>query len=138
MGREQLAGCGQDIYAEIFGTTDDPTLAQRLHGLAIPAAAHFSEASHTADRLFALGWTAAQKQVGDPLLSDDVADVVAVDHDGHEIEVQLLRDRDAIECLNEIRLHFLAEGLQYLYYTPTLRESGKKSLPTAVEAILLH
>jgi hypothetical protein len=23
-------------------------------------------------------------------------------------------------------------------YTPTLRESGKKSLPTAVEAILLH
>jgi hypothetical protein len=25
-----------------------------------------------------------------------------------------------------------------LKYTPTLRESGKKSLPTAVEAILLH
>jgi hypothetical protein len=26
----------------------------------------------------------------------------------------------------------------YRLYTPTLRESGKKSLPTAVEAILLH
>jgi hypothetical protein len=26
----------------------------------------------------------------------------------------------------------------YRYYTPTLRKPGKNSLPTAIEAILLH
>src|SRR5207253_7456121 len=35
MGREQLAGRGQGIDAEIFGTADYPALPQRLDGLAI-------------------------------------------------------------------------------------------------------
>src|SRR5260370_25264696 len=68
MGREQLAGRGQGIDAEIFGTADDPALPQRLDGLAIPRAAHVGEAGDTPDPLFALRRTAAPEQRGDPLL----------------------------------------------------------------------
>src|SRR6202042_3363617 len=42
--------------------------------------------------------------------------VVAVDHDGREIKVELLRHRDAVERLDEIRLHLLAEGLKDLHH----------------------
>jgi hypothetical protein len=114
-GRQQLTARGQGIDAEVFGTADDPTAPQRLDRLAIPRAAYVGEAGHPADRLFTLGWTAAQEEVGDALFRDDVADVVAVDHDGREIEVQLLRHFNAVERLDEVRLHLLAEGLEHLH-----------------------
>ena len=90
------------------------------------AAAHLGEAGHAADRLFTLGRTAAQEEVGDALFRDDVGDVVAVDHDGREIEVQLLRHRDAVERLDEVRRHLLAEGLEDLHHQ--LAPAGQISL----------
>jgi hypothetical protein len=95
------------IDAKILVTADDPPLPQGRDGLAIPPTTHVREAGYAANRLFTLGGTPAPEQVGDPLLGDDVGDVIAIDHDGREIELQLFRHRDAVERLDEIRLQLL-------------------------------
>ena len=48
-------------------------------------------AGHAADRLLALLVAAAQQQVGDAFLGEDVRHVVAVDHDRRQLHAGLLR-----------------------------------------------
>src|SRR5271154_7433576 len=80
-GCKQLARRIQHVDTEVFRSSDHAALVQRLHGLAITAAPDIGVAGDAANGLLALGAAAAQQQVGDALLGDDVADVVTIDHD---------------------------------------------------------
>ena len=77
-------------------------------------AAYLGEACDAAYGLLALLCRAAQEQVGDAFLADDVRHVVPVDHDGRQIELELLGELEAIELLDKDRHHLLAEGLDEL------------------------
>ena len=82
---------------------------------AIPPAADLGVAGHAADRLFALVRIAAEQQIGDAFLGDDVRDVVAVDHHRRQFELQLLGEFQRIELLDEQRHVLVAEGLADLH-----------------------
>jgi hypothetical protein len=79
------------------------------------AQAHGGVAGHAADRLLALLVGAAQQQVGDAFLGQDVGDVVAVDHHRRN-GIRPARPAPGIELLDEGRLHVLAEGLHHLHH----------------------
>src|SRR5580698_6570228 len=57
---------------------------------------------------------AAEKQICDGFLADDVGHVVAVDHDGRQIELERLGELDSIELLDKDWHHLLAEALDEL------------------------
>ena len=77
-------------------------------------AAHLGEARDAADGLLALLGRAAEQQIGDAFLADDVGYVIAVDHDGCQIELELLGELEAVELLDKDRHHLLAEALDEL------------------------
>src|ERR1700722_14600731 len=104
----------QRVDAEILRPADDLPLAQLLNHLAVAPTAHFGEARDAADRLLPLLSRAAKKQIGDAFLADDMGYVVAVDHDGRQIELELLGELEAVEPLDKYRRHLFAEGLDKL------------------------
>ena len=108
------------------GAADHAAVAQVLHRAPVARQADGGVAGHAADRLLALGVAAAQQQVGDAFLGQDVRDVVAVDHDRRQRHAGLLRERPRVEPLDEGRLHVLAEGLDHLHHQllPARRAGG--------------
>ena len=66
-------------------------------------------------RLLALLSVAAQQQVGDAFFRDDVADVVAVDHDRGQVEIQFLGQRDRVQFFDEQRNVLVAKGFSDLH-----------------------
>src|SRR5271167_1327260 len=106
--------CIQPVDAQILRPADNLPLAQLLDHLAVAPTAHIGEARDAADGLLALLGRAAEKQIGDALLADDMGYVVAVDHNGRQIELELLGEFEAIEPLDKHRDHFLAEGFDEL------------------------
>src|SRR5580658_6409014 len=96
----------EGVYAQIFGPTDDFALAQLLDHLAVAPTSHFGEAGDAADRLLSLLGRAAEKQIGDAFLANNMRYVVPVDHDRRQIELQLLGELEAVEPFNKNRRHF--------------------------------
>jgi len=114
--RRQHAAVGVErVDAEIFRPADHAALAQALDHVSIPTAADIGVAGHAADRLLALNGVAAQQQVRDAFLRDDVRDVIAIDHDRRQLEVQLLGQRDRIELFDEKRHVLISKGLADLH-----------------------
>src|SRR5580658_9804309 len=111
---EQAAMHIQPVDAYILRPADNLPLAQLLDHLAVAPTAHIGEARDAADGLLALLGRAAEKQVGDAFLADDMGYIVAVDHDGRQIELQLLGEFEAVELVDEYRSHFFPEGLDEL------------------------
>src|SRR5580658_6506821 len=111
---EQAAMRIQPVDTQILRPADNLPLAQLLDHLAVAPTAHIGEARDAADGLLALLGRAAEKQIGDALLADDMGYVVAVDHDGRQIELELLGELEAIELLDKDRRHLFAEGLDEL------------------------
>src|ERR1700678_713748 len=103
--------CIQPVDAQILRPADDLPLAQLLDHLAVAPTAHIGEARDPADGLLALLGRAAEKQIGNALLADDMGYVVAVDHDGRQIELELLGELEAVEPIDKHRRHLFAEGL---------------------------
>src|SRR3984957_20307769 len=102
------------INPKIPRTADNLPFPQLLDHFSVAAPAHVGEARDAADRLFALLGRAAEKQICDAFLADDVGHVVAVDHDGREIELERLGEFDSIELLDKDWHHLLAEALDEL------------------------
>src|ERR1700677_324376 len=107
------------VDAQILRPADDLPLAQLLDHLAIAPTAHFGEARDAADRLLALLGRAAEQQIGDAFLADDMGYVVAVDHDGRQIELELLGELEAVELFDKYWRHLFAEGLAELAHQLT-------------------
>src|SRR5580693_8579880 len=104
----------QRVDTKVLRAADDLPLAQLLDHLAVAPAAYLGEACDAAYGLLALLCRAAQEQVGDAFLADDVRHVVSVDHDGCQIELEFLGEIEAIELLHEDRHHLLAKALDEL------------------------
>src|SRR5580693_1572606 len=104
----------QRINPKIFRTADNLPLPQLLDHFSVATSAHLGEARDAADRLLALLGRAAEKQIRDAFLADDVGHVVAVDHDGRQIELERLGELDSIELLDKHWRHLLAEALDEL------------------------
>src|SRR5271156_1140724 len=102
------------INPKILRTADNLPFPQLLDHFSVAAPAHVGEARDAADRLFALLDRAAEKQIRDAFLADDVGHVVAVDHDGRQIELERLGELDSIKLLDKDWHHLLAEALDEL------------------------
>src|ERR1700677_3894002 len=102
------------VDAEILRPADNLSLAQLLDHFAVAPTAHIGEACDAADGLLTLLGRAAKKQIGDTLLADDMGHVVAVDHDGRQIELELLGKLEAVEPIDKYRRHFFAERFDEL------------------------
>src|ERR1700677_1711917 len=104
----------QPVDAQILRPADNLPLAQLLDHLAVAPTAHFGEARDAAEGLLAARGRAAEKQMGDAFLADNMGYVVAVDHDGRQIEFEFLGELEAVELIDKYRDHFFAEGLDEL------------------------
>src|SRR5260370_12770618 len=103
------------MEAEVFRPTDDASLSQAPNHLPIPAATDIGVTRHATDRLLALIFVAAKQEIGDSLLSDDVGDVVGVDHQRSEFEIQFLGTRQGVALLDEHWDVLVAEALADLH-----------------------
>src|ERR1700689_1513827 len=102
------------VDAQILRPADNLPLAQLLDHLAVAPTAHIGEARDAADGLLSLLGGAAEKQIGYAFFADDMGYVVAVDHDGRQIQFQLLGELEAVELIDKYGDHFFAEGLDEL------------------------
>ena len=80
-----------------------PRSRSRCDHFRVARAADLGVAGHAADRLFALVLVAAEQEIGDAFLRDDVGDVVAVDHHRRQIELQLLGKLQRVQLFDEER-----------------------------------
>src|ERR1700678_4487167 len=114
-GRQHAAVRVQRIDTKVLGAADYLPRAQLLDHLTVARAAYVGESCDTADSLLAFLRRAAEQQVGDSFFADDMAHVLAIDHDRCQIELELRGKLYAIELLNEDRHHLFAEGLDQLH-----------------------
>ncbi len=93
-----------------------PRWLQLLNHLRVARTADVGVSGDAADRLLALVLVPAHQEVGDAFLGDDVGDVVGVDHHRREIELELARQFERIQLLDEERRIAVAKGLADLHH----------------------
>jgi hypothetical protein len=116
LARQQVARGEALVDAEVLGALDDAAVAQVFDHARVASQADRGVAGHAADRLLAFFVGAAQQQVGDAFLGQDVGDVVAVDHHRRDRHLRLFGQLPGVRALDEGRLHVLAEGLDHLHH----------------------
>ncbi len=125
------------VDAEILGRLDHFAFTQPRDHLRVAPAADLGEAGDAANGLLALVPVAAEQQVGDAFLGDDVRRVVGIDHDRCQRQVELLGQRQRGERLVEQRRIAFAEGLADLHdqlaATPQQRRPVGIGLRTGLE-----
>src|SRR5260370_34557064 len=121
---------------EVLWPTDEAWGSQARTQLPIPAATDIGVARHATDRLLALIFVAAKQEIGDSLLSDDVGDVVGVDHQRSEFEIQFLGKRQGVELLDEQWDVLVAEGLADLHDQLTAAPQGWRAVGVGLLARL--